>query len=135
VPGRSELFKLLSVAGAYWKGDASRQQLQRLYGTAWFSKQDMENYLRQLEEAKRRDHRVLGRQLELFTIDPAVGSGLVLWLPKGAIIRHELETFLYGVLMRSGYLPVNTPHIGRVELYETSAITRTMPTASSRPWK
>jgi threonyl-tRNA synthetase len=112
--------KLLSVAGAYWKGDASRQQLQRLYGTAFFSKQDLENYLHQLEEAKRRDHRVLGRQLELFTIDPTVGSGLVLWLPKGAIIRHELENFLYGVLMRSGYQPVNTPHVGRVELYQTS---------------
>ncbi len=112
--------KLLSVAGAYWKGDASRQQLQRLYGTAFFSKQDLEAYLHQLEEAKRRDHRVLGRQLELYTIDPTVGSGLVLWLPKGAIIRRELETFLYGVLMRSGYQPVCTPHVGRVELYQTS---------------
>jgi threonyl-tRNA synthetase len=112
--------KLLSVAGAYWKGDASRQQLQRLYGTAFFSKQDLESYLHQLEEAKRRDHRVLGRQLELFMIDPTVGSGLVLWLPKGAIIRRELETFLYGVLLRSGYQPVCTPHVGRVELYQTS---------------
>ena len=113
-------FKLLSVAGAYWKGDASRQQLQRLYGTAWFSQEDLEEYLRKVEEAKRRDHRVLGKQLELFAIDPTVGSGLVLWLPKGAIIRRELENFIYGELMRRGYQPVYTPHIGRVELYQTS---------------
>jgi threonyl-tRNA synthetase len=113
-------FKLLSVAGAYWKGDATRQQLQRLYGTAWFSKEELEGYLQQVEEAKRRDHRVLGRQLELFTIDPTVGPGLILWLPKGATIRHELETFIYGELVRRGYQPVCTPHVGRVQLYETS---------------
>lgn len=113
-------FKILSVAGAYWKGDASRQQLQRLYGTAFFTKQELDEHLRQLEEAKRRDHRVLGKQLELFMIDPNVGSGLVLWLPKGAAIRHELENFLYGELIRRGYQPVNTPVIGNVHLYETS---------------
>jgi threonyl-tRNA synthetase len=113
-------FKLLSVAGAYFKGDSSRQQLQRLYGTAWFTQQELEDYLRRLEEAKRRDHRVLGKQLELFLIDPMVGSGLVLWLPKGAVVRRELENFLYGELLRRGYQPVNTPNIGRVELYETS---------------
>jgi threonyl-tRNA synthetase len=113
-------FKLLSVAGAYWKGDASRQQLQRLYGTAWFDKDDLEAYLTQVEEAKRRDHRVLGRQLELFTIDPMVGSGLILWLPKGAIVRRELENYLCGELLKRNYEPVYTPHIGRVELYETS---------------
>jgi threonyl-tRNA synthetase len=113
-------FKLLSVAGAYWKGDASRQQLQRLYGTAWFDKEELEAYLKQVEEAKRRDHRVLGRQLELFTIDPMVGSGLILWLPKGAIVRRELENYLCGELLKRNYEPVYTPHIGRVELYETS---------------
>jgi threonyl-tRNA synthetase len=113
-------FKLLSVAGAYWKGDASRQQLQRLYGTAWFDKRDLDAYLKQVEEAKRRDHRVLGRQLELFTIDPMVGSGLILWLPKGAIIRRELENYLCGELLKRNYESVYTPHIGRVELYETS---------------
>jgi threonyl-tRNA synthetase len=113
-------FKLLSVAGAYWKGDASRQQLQRVYGTAWFSKEDLENHLKRVEEAKRRDHRVLGKQLELFTIDPMVGSGLILWLPKGATIRRELENFIYAELMKNGYEPVYTPNIGRVELYETS---------------
>ena len=113
-------FKLLSVAGAYWKGDASRQQLQRLYGTAFFTKPDLDEHLRKVEEAKRRDHRVLGKQLELFLIDQAVGSGLVLWLPKGAIIRHELETFLYGELLRRGYQAVYTPVIGHVHLYEIS---------------
>lgn len=118
--GQIPAFKLLSVAGAYWKGDASREQLQRVYGTAWFSREDLENYLRRLEEAKKRDHRILGRQLELFLIDPAVGPGLVLWLPKGAIIRRELENFIYQELLRRGYQPVYTPHIGRVFLYETS---------------
>jgi threonyl-tRNA synthetase len=113
-------FKLLSVAGAYWKGDASRQQLQRLYGTAWVSKQDLENYLKQIEEAKRRDHRVLGKQLELFMIEPGVGQGLVFWLPKGMIVRRQLENFLYGELTRRGYQPVNTPVLGNVHLYETS---------------
>jgi threonyl-tRNA synthetase len=113
-------FKLLSIAGAYWKGDSSRQQLQRLYGTAWFSKQDLDAYLTRIEEAKRRDHRVLGKQLELFTIDPTVGSGLILWLPKGATIRRELENFLYAELVKNGYQPVYTPHIGRVELYQIS---------------
>jgi threonyl-tRNA synthetase len=113
-------FKLLSVAGAYWKGDASRQQLQRLYGTAFFSKPELEAHLQQVEEAKRRDHRLLGKQLELFMIDPDVGSGLVFWLPKGAVVRHELENFLYGELIRRGYKPVNTPVIGNVHLYEIS---------------
>ena len=113
-------FKLLSVAGAYWKGDASRQQLQRLYGVAFFTRQELDEHLRRLEEARRRDHRLLGKQLELFLIDPDVGSGLVFWLPKGAVIRHELEDFLHGELIRRGYQPVYTPVIGNVRLYETS---------------
>ena len=113
-------FKLLSVAGAYWKGDASRQQLQRLWGTAWFTKHELDEYLNRLEEAKRRDHRLLGKQLDLFLIDPVVGSGLILWLPKGATVRRELEDFLYGELMRRGYQAVCTPHIGRIQLYQTS---------------
>jgi len=118
--GWIKAFKVLSVAGAYWRGDASRQQLQRLYGTAWFSQKDLDEYLRRLEEAKKRDHRVLGKRLELFTIEPMVGSGLILWLPKGAIIRRQLEDFLFGELIRWGYQAVYTPHIGRVELYQTS---------------
>jgi threonyl-tRNA synthetase len=113
-------FKLLSVAGAYWKGDQSRKQLQRLYGTAFFSQQDLDAHLQLVEEAKKRDHRVLGKQLELYTISPLVGSGLILWQPKGAIIRGLLESFVKEELQRRGYLPVYTPNIGRVELYETS---------------
>ncbi len=113
-------FKLLSVAGAYWKGDASRQQLQRVYGTAWFSKKDLKAYLNRMEEAKRRDHRLLGKQHELFLIDPAVGSGLVLWLPKGAVVRRELENFIHAELIKGGYQIVYTPVIGNVHLYETS---------------
>ena len=122
VPGAGAIgaFKLLSVAGAYWKGDASKQQLQRLYGTAWFSKKDLEEHLQRVEEAKRRDHRVLGKQLELFTIDPNVGPGLILWLPKGAVIRRQLENFIYGELLKNGYQPVYTPNIGRVQLYQIS---------------
>ena len=113
-------FKLLSVAGAYWKGDQARQQLQRLYGTAFFSKADLDQHLEAIAEAKKRDHRVLGKQLELFSVNPLVGSGLVLWQPKGAIIREVLEGFVQDELRRRGYLPVYTPNIGRVELYETS---------------
>jgi threonyl-tRNA synthetase len=119
-PGAIGAFKLLSVAGAYWKGDASRQQLQRIYATAWFSREELDEYIRKVDEAKRRDHRVLGRQLELFMIDPDVGSGLVFWLPKGAVIRRELENFIYGELIKRHYQPVYTPVIGNVHLYETS---------------
>jgi threonyl-tRNA synthetase len=118
--GRIKAFKLLSVAGSYWKGDANNKQLQRLYGTAWFSKSDMDAYLTQIEEAKRRDHRVLGKQLGLFSISQEVGPGLALWLPKGATIRATLEDFIKKELLRLGYTPVYSPHIGRVELYETS---------------
>jgi len=112
--------KLLSVAGAYWKGDATKQQLQRLYATAFFDKQELDAHLAQIEEAKRRDHRVLGKQLELFTISQTVGSGLILWLPKGAIIRQTLEEYIKDELRRRGYDAVYTPNVGRVELYEIS---------------
>jgi threonyl-tRNA synthetase len=113
-------FKLLSVAGAYWKGDASRQHLQRLYATAFFDKKELDAHLEQLEEAKRRDHRILGKQLELFTVSPTVGSGLVLWLPKGAVIRQTLEEYIKGELRRRGYQAVYTPNIGKIELYQIS---------------
>ena len=118
--GIIKAFKLLSVAGSYWKGDANNKSLQRLYGTAWFSKDDLNHYLEQVEEAKRRDHRVLGRKLGLFQINPDVGQGLCLWLPKGATIRATLEEFIKKELVERGYDPVYSPHIGRVELYETS---------------
>jgi threonyl-tRNA synthetase len=112
--------KLLSVAGAYWKGDSSREQLQRVYATAYFDKKELEAYLKQLEEAKRRDHRVLGKQLELFTVSQTVGSGLILWLPKGAVIRQTLEDYIKDELRRRGYDAVYTPNIGRIELYQIS---------------
>ncbi|RMG37481.1 MAG: threonine--tRNA ligase [Planctomycetota bacterium] len=118
--GKVKAFKLLSVAGAYWKGDAKGKQLQRLYGTAWFSPKDLKAYLQQLEEARKRDHRVIGKQLGLFHLSPDVGPGLVLWLPKGAIVRSILEDFIKRELLERGYQPVYTPHIGRVEMYETS---------------
>jgi threonyl-tRNA synthetase len=118
--GKIGAFKLLSIAGAYWKNDAGRKQLQRLYGTAFFSQKDLDAYLHQLEEARKRDHRVLGKQLKLFTISPTVGSGLILWMPKGATVRGILETFIKEELLKRGYQPVYTPHIGRLELYRTS---------------
>ncbi len=118
--GMIKAIKLLSVAGAYWKGDAAGRQLQRVYGTAFFDKKELAAYLEQLEEARRRDHRVLGKQHGLFAINPEVGQGLCLWLPKGARVRVALEDFLRKELLSRGYDPVYSPHIGRVELYETS---------------
>ena len=113
-------YKLLSVAGAYWKGDSDRKQLQRVYATAFFEKQDLEDHLNRIEEAKKRDHRTIGKQLDLFTINPIVGSGLVLWQPKGAQIRATLEGFVRDELQKRGYQPVYTPNIGKVALYEPS---------------
>ncbi len=113
-------FKLLSIAGAYWRGDARNKMLTRLYGTAWFSDEELQDYLQRMEEAKRRDHRKLGRELGIFLISPEVGSGLPLWLPKGAILRDTLETFLKKEQLKRGYLPVVTPHIGKLDLYKTS---------------
>lgn len=118
--GKVGAFKLLSIAGAYWKGRTDGQVLQRVYGTAFFEKKDLDAYLAQVEEAKKRDHRRLGKELGLFTISSLVGSGLILWMPKGATIRGILENFLKDELLRRGYQPVYTPHIGKVELYETS---------------
>ncbi len=118
--GKIKAFKLTSVAGSYWKGDASNRQLQRVYGIAFFDKKDLKAHLEQLEEAKKRDHRVLGKRLGLFTISSEVGPGLCLWLPKGAMIRATLEEFIKAELLRRGYQPVYSPHIGRVEMYETS---------------
>jgi threonyl-tRNA synthetase len=118
--GKIGAFKLLSIAGAYWKNDATRPQLQRLYATAFFTQKDLDAYLHRLEEAKKRDHRVLGKQLKLFTISPMVGSGLILWMPRGATVRGILENFIKDELLKRGYSPVYTPHIGRLELYRTS---------------
>jgi threonyl-tRNA synthetase len=118
--GKVGAFKLLSIAGAYWKGQSDRRMLQRVYGTAFFDKKDLEAYLAQVEESKKRDHRRLGKELGLFTISQVVGSGLILWMPKGAIVRGVLETFIKQELIKWGYQPVYTPNIGKIELYRTS---------------
>jgi threonyl-tRNA synthetase len=118
--GRLGAFKLLSVAGAYWRGDEKRPMLQRIYGTAFATKEELEHNLQMREEAKRRDHRKLGRELGLFLISPEVGAGLPLWMPKGALVRNALETFLKTELLKRGYWPVYTPHIGKLDLYRTS---------------
>ena len=113
-------FKLLSIAGAYHRGDEKNKQLQRIYGTAFPSKDELAQYLNQLEQAKLRDHRKLGRELKLFHIDEDVGQGLILWTPNGAIVRQELQTFISEELRKQGYSQVFTPHIGKLELYKTS---------------
>ncbi|MDW8261358.1 MAG: threonine--tRNA ligase [Phycisphaerales bacterium] len=118
--GRIRAFKLLSVAQSHWHGDVNSDRFQRVYGTAFFEKKQLEEYLKLQEEAHKRDHRVIGPQLGLFTVDEKVGQGLVLWKPKGAIIRQELQNFISEHLRRQGYQQVFTPHIGRLELYKTS---------------
>ncbi|MCH8343067.1 MAG: threonine--tRNA ligase [Planctomycetes bacterium] len=118
--GRIGAYKLLSLASSYWHGDAASDRLTRVYGTAFATPQQLQRHLQQLEEAKERDHRLLGKQLDLFHIDEAVGPGLILWTPNGAIIRRELEVFIQAELTKQGYQMVYTPHIGKLELYRTS---------------
>lgn len=113
-------FKLLSIAGAYHRGDETNKQLQRIYGTAFPNKEELTEYLERLEQARARDHRKLGRELKLFHIDEAVGSGMVLWTPSGAVIRTELQHFIADELQKTGYSQVYTPHIGKLGLYRTS---------------
>jgi len=118
--GFIKAIKLTSIAGAYWRGDENRKQLTRIYGITFPKNKELEEYLHMLEEAKKRDHRRLGKDLEIFTFSQKVGSGLPLWLPKGAELRERLETFLKQVQKEAGYVPVISPHIGNVELYKTS---------------
>ncbi|HEV2146830.1 MAG TPA: threonine--tRNA ligase [Longimicrobiaceae bacterium] len=118
--GRLRHFRLLNSAGAYWRGDESRQMLQRIYGTAWFSKEDLEQYLHRLEEARKRDHRVLGKQLDLFSIQDVVGPGLVFWHPKGAKVKWLLSRAVEDDNLANGYELVYTPNITREELFRIS---------------
>ena len=118
--GRLKHFKLLHAAGAYWRGDEKRQMLQRIYGTAWFKKEDLDAYLHRLEEARRRDHRVLGKQLDLFSFQETVGPGLTFWHPKGAMIKWLLTRAVEDDNLRSGYDLVYTPNITREELFKIS---------------
>ncbi len=122
VPSTEKLkaFKLLSIAGAYWKGNEKNPQLQRIYGTAFFTKKELDDYLQRLEEAKKRDHRKLGKELELFTVNELVGAGLPLWLPKGATVRRLLEDYILERERATGYQHVYTPDLAKVELYERS---------------
>jgi len=113
-------FKLLSIAGSYFRGDENNKQLQRIYGTAFPSKEELDAHLHQSEEAKNRDHRKIGKELQLFHIDDTVGNGLILWLPRGAILRKQLQAFISKELERQGYEEVFTPHIGKLGLYRTS---------------
>ncbi len=122
VPNTNKLraFKLLSLAGAYWKGDASQQQMQRIYGTAFFSQEELDAWLKQREEAEKRDHRRLGRELDLFSIQEEYGQGLIFWHPKGGAIRKEMEDYLREQLLLRGYGLVFTPHIAKRDLWFTS---------------
>ena len=113
-------FKLTKISGAYWRGDESNVQLQRIYGTSWFTKDDLDTYLSQQEEAEKRDHRKLGNELDLFTSSDELGSGNFLWKPKGAILRDVIESYSKKAHINNGYSLVNTPHIGKSVLWETS---------------
>ncbi|CAN1507018.1 ThrS Threonyl-tRNA synthetase [Fimbriimonadaceae bacterium] len=113
-------FKLMSIAGAYWRGDVKNKQLTRIYGTAFETKEELEQHLYMLEEAKKRDHRILGKELGLFMFSPRVGTGLPLWLPKGATLRQVMIDFLQKEQVKRGYDPVVTPHIASIKLYEKS---------------
>jgi threonyl-tRNA synthetase len=118
--GKIKAFKLLNIAGAYWLGDEKNPQLQRIYGTSFFSKKDLDNFLNQIEEAKRRDHRVLGQQLDLFSIQELAGPGLIFWHPKGGLIRKEMEDWMRSEYLKRGYSLVYTPHVARRQLWQTS---------------
>ncbi len=118
--GDVKVFKLLSVAGAYWRGDSSRPMLQRIYGTAFETQEELEQYLERVEEARKRDHKRLGRELELFAIIPEIGAGLPVWLPKGATVRRVLEDYIVKREVAAGYQHVYTPHLGSQRLYEIS---------------
>mgnify|MGYP000088300865 CR=1 FL=1 len=122
IPSTSKIkaIKLLSIAGAHWKGDESRPQMQRIYGTSFFSQEDLDAWLKQKEEAEKRDHRKLGTELDLFSFSDAIGPGLVLWHPNGALIRKVIEQFLNDELYRRGYSFVNTPHVTQSELFRIS---------------
>lgn len=113
-------FKLLSIAGAYWKGSEKNPQLQRIYGTAFFTQKDLDDYLNRLEEAKKRDHRKLGKELGLFAVNELVGAGLPLWLPKGATVRRLLEDYILDLERKTGYQHVYTPDLAKIELYQRS---------------
>ena len=117
---RFDSFKLTKLAGAYWKGDEKNKMLQRIYGVAFNSKKELKDYLKQQEEAQKRDHRKLGKEMELFIFDEEIGQGLPLWLPKGAFVRHKIKEFAFETYLKNGYEPVSTPHIASDKLWSHS---------------
>ena len=116
----AKAFKVLSTSGAYWKGDEKNHRMQRIYGTAFFSPKELDEYLKRLEEAKKRDHRKLGQELDLFSIQDLAGPGLIFFHPKGGIIRKELEDWMRDEYLKRGYSLVYTPHVARADLWKTS---------------
>src|SRR6478736_5556890 len=118
--GKIKAFKLLNIAGAYWLGNEKNPQLQRIYGTSFYSKKELDDFLKQQEETKKRDHRVLGKQLDLFSIQELAGPGLIFWHPKGGIIRKEMEDWMRAEYLKRGYSLVYTPHVARRQLWQTS---------------
>jgi threonyl-tRNA synthetase len=118
--GKIKAFKLLNIAGAYWLGDEKNPQLQRIYGTSFYSKKELDEYIKQQEEAKKRDHRLLGKQLDLFSIQELAGPGLIFWHPKGGIMRKQMEDWMRNEYLRRGYSLVYTPHVARRQLWQTS---------------
>ncbi len=118
--GKIKAFKLLNIAGAYWLGDEKNPQLQRIYGTSFFSKKDLDDFINKQEEARKRDHRVLGQQLDLFSIQELAGPGLIFWHPKGGIVRKEMEDWMRSEYLKRGYSLVYTPHVARRQLWQTS---------------
>ena len=132
--GRVKAFKVDPLAGAYWLGDEKNPQLQRIYGTAFFSQKDLDAHFARLEEAARRDHRVLGKQLDLFSIQELAGAGLIFWHPKGAIVRKVMEDWMRDECLRRGYLLVYTPHVMRRELWKVSGHDGVYSGTCFHPW-
>lgn len=118
--GRVGAFKLMNIAGAYWRGDEKNPMLQRIYGIAFNTQKELDNYIAQVEEAKKRDHRKIGRELKLFMTDEKVGAGLIMWLPRGAFMRKQIMDFAFETYLENGYQPVSTPHIANLNLWKTS---------------
>jgi len=132
--GRVKAVKITTLAGAYWLGDEKNPQLQRIYGTAFFSQKDLDAHFARLEEAAKRDHRLLGKQLDLFSIQELAGAGLIFWHPKGAMVRKIMEDWMRDECLRRGYQLVYTPHVARVNLWQTSGMRASTRTTCLRPW-
>ena len=132
--GKIKAFKLLSIAGAYWKGDEHNPQMQRIYGTSFYTRKELEQYLAMLEEARRRDHRKLGRELDLFSVQEAAGPGLIFWHPKGSLVRKIMEDWMRDEYLKRGYDLVYTPHVARLICGRGAGTPIFTPRTCSAPW-